>query len=136
MNADIRFLVKYHMLLNHVGIINKSEEQAVRFYKEFLGFEKTREFNVPQELSEQLFHVSREIRILVFEKQDIKIEVFIFPEYKPPSPDFRQIGFMLDNLTEIIEKAPQVGVELITGKTKEKTVHFVKDFSGNLIEIK
>ncbi len=124
------------MLLNHVGIINKSREQALRFYRDFLGFEMTREVTVSQELSKQLFAVSRDVQMLVFEKDEMKIEVFICPDCKQPSPDFRHIGLLLKNFSEIIEKAPQAGIELITGKTKEKTVYFIKDFSGNLIEIK
>ena len=124
------------MLLNHVGIINNSEEEAARFYRDFLGFEITRESVVPAGLSEQLFAVSRDIKMLVMEREGVKVEVFIFPEYKPSSPDVRHIGFLLDDFREIVEKAPQAGIELIIGKTKEKTVYFIKDFSGNLIEIK
>ncbi len=124
------------MLLNHVGVINKSEEQAVRFYKDFLGFKITKESIVSQELSEQLFAVSRDIKLLVFEKEGIKIEVFICPDCKQSYPDFRHIGLMLDDFSEIVKKAPQAGIELIIGKTTEKTVHFIKDLSGNLIEIK
>jgi catechol 2,3-dioxygenase-like lactoylglutathione lyase family enzyme len=124
------------MLLNHIGIINKSEEQAEQFYSDFLGFEITKESVVSQELSEQLFTVSRDVKMMVFEKNGIKIEVFICPECELPSPDFSHIGLLLDNFSEITEKAPQAGIELITGKTKEKTVYFIKDFSDNLIEIK
>ncbi len=131
-----RNYVQYNMLLNHVGIINRSEEQAVRFYKDFLGFVIAKESIVSQELSEQLFAVSREVKLLVFEKDGIKIEVFICPDYKQPCPDFSHIGLMLDDFSGIIEKAPQAGIELIIGKTREKTVHFIKDLSGNLIEIK
>lgn len=124
------------MLLNHIGIINKTREQAVQFYRDFLGFEITKEAVVPQELTEQLFSTSRDILIVVFERDGIKIEVFICPECKQPSPDFKHIGFSLENFSEIIEKAPQFGIELIIGKIKDKTVYFIKDFSGNLIEIK
>ncbi|HWR58266.1 MAG TPA: hypothetical protein VN328_05195 [Thermodesulfovibrionales bacterium] len=67
------------IVLSHIGVINQSEEQAVRFYASFLGLEKTREFFVPAELSAQIFSVSRDMKVLVFEKQEIKVEVFIFP---------------------------------------------------------
>lgn len=123
------------MLLNHVGIANESEEKAVRFYHGLLGLEKTREFVVSTKLSEQLFSVSREIKVLVFERAGIKLEVFICPECKPPSPDYSHIGFLLDDFDAIKEKAQQMGL-LITGSTDKKTVYFLKDFSGNLIEIK
>jgi methylmalonyl-CoA/ethylmalonyl-CoA epimerase len=127
--------VKYCMLLNHVGIINESEEKAVRFYHGILGFEKAREFVVPTKLSEQLFSVSREIKVLVFERDGIKLEVFICHECRQRFPDYSHIGFLLDDFHSIKEKAQQMGV-LIVGITDEKTVYFLKDFSGNLIEIK
>ena len=124
------------MQLNHVGIINKSEEDAVRFYGDFLGFEKTRESYVLSELSEQLFGISKDIKILVFERDGIKLELFIAPDYRPASPDMMHTGFLLSNLSEVLENAPKSGVEVIIGKTKDKTVYFLRDFSGNLIEIK
>ncbi len=124
------------MLLNHVGLTNKNEEDAVRFYRDFLGFELTRKSVVPATLSEQLFSVSGDLGMLVFEKEGIKIEVFITPAYTLPGPDINHIGFLLDNFQEILERAPHAGVKLIIGKTKDKTVYFVRDFSGNLIEVK
>ncbi len=124
------------MLLNHIGLTNKSEEEAVRFYRDFLGFELSRKSVVPAMLSEQLFSVSDDLGMLVFEKEGIKIEVFISPAYTLPSPDINHLGFYLENFPEIVAKAPQAGVKLIIGKTKDKTVYFIRDFSGNLIEIK
>lgn len=124
------------MLLNHVGIVNKSEEEALRFYRDFLGLEKTREFLVSPELAAQLFSFSREVKVLVFEKEEVKFEVFIRPDFRKPHPDFSHACCMVDNLAEVIEEAPKAGVELITGQHGDKTVYFLKDFSGNLIEIK
>jgi len=123
------------VLLNHVGIINESEEKAVRFYRGLLGFEKTREFVVSTELSEQLFSMANKIKVLVFERDGIKIEIFICPDCRQPFPDYRHIGFLLDDFQSIKEKAQEMGV-LVVGKTDVKTVYFLKDFSGNLIEIK
>lgn len=123
------------MELNHVGITNKNEEQAIRFYQDFLGLEKTREILLPPELSEQLFSLSLEIKALVFEKPGLKVEVFI-SDFQHANPNFTHFGLILDNFAEITEKAQRSHVELVLGKHKEKTVYFLKDFSGNLIEIK
>jgi len=123
------------MELNHLGVTNKSAEQAIRFYQDFLGLEKTREILLPPELSEQLFSLSQEIKVLVFEKPGIKIEVFI-SDFQHANPNFTHFGIMLDNLAEVTEKAQRSHVDLIIGKHKDKTVYFLKDFSGNLIEIK
>jgi len=124
------------MLLNHVGVINTKREDAVRFYKDFLGFDLTREVSVSRDLSQQLFAVAMDIPMMVFEKDAVKIEVFIYPESKQPSPDIKHFGLLLENFSEVIEQAPGAGIELITGKTKDKTVYFIKDLSGNLIEVK
>jgi catechol 2,3-dioxygenase-like lactoylglutathione lyase family enzyme len=124
------------MTLNHIGIINKSEEDASDFYGDFLGFELTREFIVPPDLSIQIFNIKESIKVLVFENHGIKLEVFISPEFRPACPDLMHPGFFFDNLSEVLEKAGQNGVEVITGSTKDKTVYFLRDFSGNLIEIK
>jgi methylmalonyl-CoA/ethylmalonyl-CoA epimerase len=123
------------MKLNHIGIINKSEEQALKFYKDFLGLEKTKEILLSPELSKQLFSLSQEVKVLVFEKYGIKIEVFI-SDFQLAHPNFTHFGIMLDNFSEITEKAKRSNVDIIIGKHKEKTVYFLKDFSGNLIEVK
>lgn len=123
------------MELNHLGVTNKNAEQAIRFYQDFLGLEKTREILLPPELSEQLFSLSQEIKVLVFEKPGIKVEVFI-SDFQHANPNFTHFGVMLDNFSEVTEKAQRSRVDLIIGKHKDKTVYFLKDFSGNLIEIK
>ncbi len=123
------------MELNHVGIINKSEEQALKFYHEFLGLKKTKEMLLVQELSEQLFSVSKEIKVMVFENEGLKIEIFI-SDFQPENPNFTHFGIMVDSLPEITERARQFNADLIIGKHKDKTVYFLKDFSGNIIEVK
>lgn len=123
------------MELNHIGVTNKSEGQALQFYRDFLGLEKTREILLAPELSEQLFSLSQEVKVLVFEKTGIKVEVFI-SDFHHANPNFTHFGIMLDNFSEVIEKARRSNVDIIMGRHKDKTVYFLKDFSGNLIEIK
>ena len=73
--------------------------------------------------------------MLVFEKTGIKVEVFI-SDFRQANPNFTHFGIMLDNFSEVIEKARRSNVDIIMGRHKDKTVYFLKDFSGNLIEIK
>lgn len=123
------------MNLNHVGVTNKSDEHAIQFYTEVLGLKKTREMYLASELSEQLFSVPREIKVLVFENPGIKVEVFI-ADSKPAQPDIAHFSIMPDNFSEFLDKAQRSNVEIIVGKHKEKIVYFARDFSGNLIEVK
>ncbi len=124
------------MQLHHVGIINKTEDQAVRFYQKFLGMEKVREYDVTSELSRQLFSHSDTLRAVTFSKQNVKIEIFLLPVFDLPSPNISHFCLHLDNFQEILETAHKAGVTLITGKKGDRNVYFLRDFSGNLIEIK
>jgi len=65
------------MQLNHVGIINKSEEQAVKFYQDFLGLKLTREIILPLELREQFeIFIHRENQRLYENGIFIKLELW------------------------------------------------------------
>lgn len=132
---EISILLKYVMELNHIGITNKSEEQAIQFYHDFLGLEKTREIILAEELSAQLFSLSQEIKVLVFERPGIKVEVFI-SDFQHANPNFTHFSILLDNFAEVMEKARRSNVDIIVGSYKDKTVYFLKDFCSNLIEIK
>ena len=123
------------MQLNHVGIINRSEEQVLKFYVDFLGLKKTKESFLAPALSEQLFSVSKELKVLVVENEGIKIEVFI-SDFQPENPNFTHFAVMVDSLSELTERAKQFDAKVIIGKHKDKTVYFLKDFSGNIIEVK
>ena len=129
-------LLQYPMLLNHVGVVNRNEDEAARFYRDLLGLDLTREVTVSSDLSGQLFSYSQDVKMLVFEKGGIKVEVFICPGGSQPSPNIRHIGFLLDDFPSFVDRAQHFGIDLITGKSGEKTVYFVKDYSGNLIEVK
>lgn len=122
--------------LHHFGLTNRSEEQALSFYQGFLGFDHTRDFVVAPELSGQLFSVPQEIKVLVFEKRGVKIEVFIHSVFSPHPHTLSHIGLTVNDLGEFIAFASVKGIPVIKGTHKEKTVYFVKDLAGNLFEIK
>jgi extradiol dioxygenase family protein len=124
------------MLLNHVAIVNASEEQAEKFYGEFLELEKSREYTVTSELAEQLFNLSVDIMAVVYEKNGIRFEIFIYPDSVPATSEIRHTALFVDDLSAFLDRAKRFNVEHIIGKIPEKTVHFIKDYSGNMIEIK
>jgi extradiol dioxygenase family protein len=124
------------MLLNHIAIVNASEEHAEKFYGQFLELEKSREYTVSSELAEQLFSLSSEFKAVVYEKDGIRFEIFLYPDSVPESSDIRHAALFVDDLTAFLDRARRFEVEHIIGKTAEKTVHFIKDYSGNMIEVK
>jgi catechol 2,3-dioxygenase-like lactoylglutathione lyase family enzyme len=124
------------MIFDHIGIVNKSEEEALRFYCDILGLEKIKDSVSTVDLSEQLFSLSRDIKMVVVGKGSIKIEIFILPEFSNPSPNIPHLGIQVENLEELLERAKQAGARVITGRRDDKVVYFIQDFSENLIEVK
>jgi extradiol dioxygenase family protein len=124
------------MFLNHVALVNATEEQAGKFYGEFLELEKTREYTVPSELAQQLFSLNWDIKAVVYEKDSIRFEIFIDPDSIPATSEIRHIALFVDDLSAFLERAVRFQVEHIIGRIPEKMVHFIKDYSGNMIEVK
>ena len=124
------------MVLEHVGIMNVDEEGALRFYMGILGFEKIKESSVSPELASQLFSFDREIRMLVFGNERLKVEIFIVAGFTRPSPSVPHFCIQMPDLPGFLEKAKKAGVRVITAERGGRTVYFVEDFSGNRIEVK
>jgi catechol 2,3-dioxygenase-like lactoylglutathione lyase family enzyme len=124
------------MELDHIGIINKSEEDALRFYTGLLGLEKIRESMLPPELSQQLFSLAMEIKMLVFGKDSLKIEVFLISGFVSPFPRIPHFCIQVRDFPGFLARGREAGVKIIIGKRPGKAVYFVEDLSGNRIELK
>jgi catechol 2,3-dioxygenase-like lactoylglutathione lyase family enzyme len=124
------------MVFDHVGIMNEEEAGALEFYRDIVGLEKIRESSVMPELAQKLFSVDVEIKMLVFGKDGLKVEVFIVPGFTRPSPSVPHFCIQVPELAGFLEKAKKEGVKLISGERGGRTVHFIEDFSGNRIEVK
>jgi catechol 2,3-dioxygenase-like lactoylglutathione lyase family enzyme len=124
------------MILDHVGIVNKDEGSADHFYRDLLGLEKIRESSVSPELAEQLFSFRKEIKMLVYGKDDLKVEIFIIPGFMLPAPAVPHFCLMVPDPPRFLEKAKGEGVKVIAAQRGEHTVYFVEDFSGNRVELK
>jgi catechol 2,3-dioxygenase-like lactoylglutathione lyase family enzyme len=124
------------MLLDHVGIMNEDEGGANRFYRDLLGLELIKESSVSPELAARLFSFGKEIKMLVYGKEDLKVEVFIVPGFTRPSPSVAHFCVRLPDLDGFLERAKNEGVAVISAERGGRTVYFAEDFSGNRIELK
>ncbi|MEJ2685000.1 MAG: VOC family protein [Candidatus Sulfobium sp.] len=124
------------MVLDHVGVVNRDEEGAVRFYRDLLGLDVIKESSVSPELASKLFSVHDEIKMLVYGKDGLKVEVFVLPGFAPPAPAVPHFCIHVPDLSAFLERAKAEGVKTISAQRGDHTVHFVEDFSGNRIEVK
>ncbi|MEW6109174.1 MAG: VOC family protein [Nitrospirota bacterium] len=124
------------MVFDHIGIINKNEDEAVRFYRDLLGLKKIKESTVTSALSSRLFSLEREIKMLVFEVENIRIEIFIMPDFRPQLPNIPHFSLRVRDFKGFLERIGRAGVRVISGLRNDRTVYFIEDFSENRIEIK
>lgn len=124
------------MVFDHVGIINDDEQSAELFYRGLLGLEKIKESSVSPELSTRLFFVDKEIKMLVYGGEDLKVEVFVVPGFTRPVPPVPHFCIQVPDRERLLEEAKGRGVTVISAERGGRTVFFVEDFSGNRIEVK
>lgn len=124
------------MTLDHVGVVSRDEEGADRFYRDLIGLEVIKKSSVLPGIAGKLFSLDREIKMLVYGKGNLKVEVFVLPDFVPPSPAVSHFCIQVPDLAAFLDRARLEGVKEISAERGGRTVYFIEDFSGNRIEVK
>ena len=126
------------MKIEHIAVSANNEEKADEFFIDLLELKKERDFVVPDDLMEQFFNVKKDQRILRYENEDLSIEVFITNDKNQALDRFTHTCLVIDDRIRLIERAKKLNIEVIQvpRKNNEGFYLFLKDFYGNLFEIK
>ncbi len=124
--------------LEHVAIAVNNENNSNEFFIELLGLEKTRSFTVSADLMEKFFGVSKEQKIIRYEKGTLSFEVFITDDDSKAHDKFTHSCLLIENRDEFIKKATSMGYEIVKVPRKDSNGYylFIKDSFQNLYEIK
>ena len=122
--------------LNHIGIMSKNKEDAISFFNKILEFNILYEFQIPESLSYEIFKIHQSLNVIVFGNSLVTIEIFIFPEFKLPEPNIPHICINVEDLEMFLKIVNENNIEIIIGEREGRKKYFIKDFSGNLFEIK
>ncbi|MFX0034655.1 MAG: VOC family protein [Candidatus Hermodarchaeota archaeon] len=124
--------------LEHIAIASNNEFESDKFFIELLGFEKIRTFTVSAELIEKFFGISKEHKILRYEKGSLSFEVFITNDKSRSNDIFTHSCLLIENRDEFVIKAKSMGFEAIKVPRKDSDNYylFIKDNFHNLYEIK
>jgi catechol 2,3-dioxygenase-like lactoylglutathione lyase family enzyme len=124
------------MLLKHVGLACSTEDNADHFYKDLLGLSKSEPKTLPPGLAKAIFKLDAELQIINYMNENIHFEVFITGL---PDNQSRQIAHQcleVEDLAGFIEKCRHLSVEVTQIPKGDKILTFIRDFDGNLFEIK
>ena len=124
------------MHLKHVGLTSSSEEKADAFYADLLGLIKSEPKTLPCELSKAIFNVDSELVMINYQNEQVHFEIFVTGPNGGNSRKIAHTCLEVDNLEVFLGKCHSLNVDIARIPKGDKTLTFIKDFDGNLFEIK
>jgi catechol 2,3-dioxygenase-like lactoylglutathione lyase family enzyme len=124
------------MYLSDIAVVCSSEESSDEFYKNVLGLRKIRSKVVPATLSKQIFNVDHKYKIIDYGNADIKFEVFLAGRDSLPDKKIYHICLEVEDREAFLNKCTAMDVQILKISKGDSCVIFIKDYDGNLFEIK
>ncbi len=120
--------------LNHIALQYQKKRDAEIFFSDILGIPKTRSFTVSADLSKEIFEITKNVDVDVFDNGKIRFEIFYMIDIHH-SP-FSHICIEVESKEKFIQTCKKYKLNPYIVINGEKGLLFVKDFSNNLYEIK
>ena len=122
--------------LNHIGLLNFDEKQALKFYREILGFNEQYRFSLSANEAEKIFTIRQNLQVIVFIKDDVKFEIFIPQETIPFIPAVNHVCLNVAERSSIVARCKENGLKVTEIRRPDRVTVFVNDFAGNVFELK
>ena len=124
------------MILRHVGLTCSSEEKSDGFYKDLLGLEKSEPKILPMPLSKAIFNVDTELLMINYQGDTVHFEIFITGHSVNRSRQVEHVCLEVDDLPVFLKKCDNLDVDVSQIPKGDRILTFIRDFDGNLFEIK
>lgn len=124
------------MLLRHVALNCSSEKKSDRFYKNLLGLEKSEPKILPLTLSKAIFNVDTELMMINYQGEKVFFEIFITGHLMNDARQIEHVCLEVDDLQNFLKKCRDLDVEISQIPKGDRTLTFIRDYDGNLFEIK
>ena len=126
------------MKIEHIAVASNTIEDSDKFFSELLGLRKVKDFLLPLDLTEKIFEINKEQRIVRYSNDNLIAEIFITDDNSKAKDIFTHPCIIVENREKLIEKATSMGFPIIKALRKDRDdyILFIKDFFGNLYEIK
>lgn len=127
--------------IHHIGIVCSDIKKSEQFYTEYFGLKRARETTVPSAETNKIFGINSAAHIIALSAENgSEIELFEFPDAKPPKPSqggISHLALFVGNRREYHDRLKAKGIDTIfIDRGEGRYVYFVKDPDGNLIELR
>ena len=128
------------MFCHHFGILARNPEKLKEFYIEKLGFEEGETRLLPADLVDQIFSIPSACYLIKLKRGSLVLELFSLTEMeteekKSATSGYNHWGLGVENKERFVEDLKQLDVSVMEIQHSGRTIYFVKDPEGNLIEI-
>jgi catechol 2,3-dioxygenase-like lactoylglutathione lyase family enzyme len=124
------------MHFKHVALACSSEEKSDTFYADLLGLTKSEPKTLPCELSKAIFNIDTELLMINYQDENAHFEIFITGPHQGSSRKIEHTCLEVANLEVFLENCRGLNVDIARIPRGDKTLTFIRDFDGNLFEIK
>ena len=121
-------------ILQHVALQYTNKKKAEIFFNEILGLNLIKTYELSKKLSDVIFGIKKEVKIMVYGNEKIYFEVFLTEQQIDHG--FVHLCIEISDKETFIERCINNGINPICVKKREKTLIFIRDFAHNLYEIK
>lgn len=121
-------------VVQHVAVECDSQEHAERFFSELLGLPKVKSTLLSKELSVEIFGIGEDVRFDFYAEGTTRFEVFISQRQRQPT--YAHVCIEVDDKDDFVLRCRHQGLEPFFVDKDGKQLLFVRDYSGNLYEIK
>ncbi|RLB82086.1 MAG: hypothetical protein DRH17_06975 [Deltaproteobacteria bacterium] len=124
------------MRLNHVALVCSSEQRADAFYEGILGLKKIKSFVLSKDLSRQIFGIDHECPVVVYGNDQFTAEVFVAARAPERGAGFEHVCLEVQDRDAFVKRCHAMEVAVNQIPKGDALLTFVKDYDGNLFEIK
>ena len=124
------------MILRHVALTCSSEEKSDKFYKSLLGLQKSEPKIIPPALSEALFGIYSELKIINYLNEYLHFEIFFASHHNSSVRRIEHVCLEVHDLAAFLAKCRTLQVKIAQIPKEDKLLTFISDDDGNLFEIK
>lgn len=120
----------------HMGLACRAEADADRFFVDLLGLTKSEVKTLPAVVADGLFGVAADLAMINYTSKGLQFEVLIDPDRKNSNDPIVHACLEIEDRAVFLERCRMNEVEVIQVPKGERLLVFVRDYDGNLYEIK
>ena len=124
------------MKQHHAAIVCSSRERAEQFYGTILGLSLIKTTPLGGELAEQIFGTPDECEVLLYGNEHFFIEVFVTGTAAPKTGTYDHLCLEVADKRHFADTCESQGLNVRRIPRGDDIMVFVRDFDGNLFEIK